>query len=352
MMPSMSPTSPATCCERRRRGGTVALSLLLLGSAAPFLCGDLACGNLGEPAFAGSDGGGAASSLPTFSAATSDAAEDEEGGAPKVLLAGTARGSSGEPIAALVAVEVGGLNQENPGAVGPDGAVEPTLRINPFYQYGTRADEGGEFSLKVPEEELGIHAYAGGFYCGVPEAGTIDPASGTTLTLRLRPLAEDGGTPPPQPTITSFTVTPEVVPPGGTLTMSALVEAVDPEHDPLSEQVLAIEPISNWAGIFAPPVPGTPGRGYPNGAYNRLVLAPVAPGEYVYYLVAATQACVVSEPVTARVLVTPTGEGGLENETESEAESESGGPEADAFLEASKETSSEAQGAQREGAAE
>jgi hypothetical protein len=326
MMPSMSPTSPPACCKGRRRGGTVALSLLLLGSAAPFVCGDLACGDLGEPAFAGSDGS-VTSFLPTFSAATSDAAEDEAGGAPKVLLAGTTLGPSGEPIAALVAVEVGGLNQENPGAVGADGAVEPTLRINPFYQYGTRADEGGAFSLEVPEEELGIHAYAGGFYCGVPEAGAIDPASGATLTLRLQPLAEDGGTPPPQPTIAGFTITPEVVPPGGTLTMSAMVEAADPKHDPLSEQVLAIEPISTWAGIFAPPVPGTPGKGYPNGVYSRLALAPLAPGEYVYYLVAATQACIVGAPATARVLVTPTGEGGFDNETESEAESESGGPE-------------------------
>src|SRR5580658_3114663 len=110
MMPSMSPASPPTCSERGRRGGTVALSILLLGSAAPFVYGDLACGDLGEPAFAASDGG-AASALPMFSPATSDAAEDEDGGAPKVLLAGTVLGPSGEPIAALVAVEVGGVNQ-------------------------------------------------------------------------------------------------------------------------------------------------------------------------------------------------------------------------------------------------
>jgi hypothetical protein len=306
----MSAASPPTSIRSRARGGPFATSLLLLGFAAPFAVGDLACGDLGEPAFASSEGG-VVSPLPIFPPA-SDATE-QDSGPPKVLLAGAALDPSGAPIVALVAIEVGGLNQENPGAVGPDGAVEPTLRIDPFYQYGARTDEAGAFSLEVPDEKLGIHVYASGFYCGMPDAGAIDPSSGARVVVRPQPLAaEDGGAPPAQPTITGFTVTPAVIAPGGTLTMAAEVDAINPEHDPLSEQVLAIEPISNWAGIFAPPTPNDPGKGSPNGVYSRLVLAPLAPGEYVYYLVAATEACVVSEAATAKVLVTPTGEGGLE----------------------------------------
>jgi hypothetical protein len=289
----------------RKRGLLLALGLLLLGLSAP-----LACGDLGEPAFAGLEGGATAYSPPP----ASDASDEKDGAPPTVLLAGTVRNPSGEPIVALVAIEVGGLNQENPGAVGPDGGVQPTLKIDPFYQYGTRTDDAGEFSLEVPEGELGVHVYASGFYCGVPEAGAIDPSSGTTKVVTvLRPLLkEDGGMTPAQPTITGFTITPQVAAPGATLTMAAEVEAVDPSLDPLSEEVLAIEPTSSWAGIFAPPVPGTPGVAYPNGVYGRLAVAPAALGEYVYYLVAATEACVVSQVAVARVLVTPTGEGGID----------------------------------------
>jgi hypothetical protein len=94
--------------------------------------------------------------------------------------------------------------------------------------------------------------------------------------------------------------------------LSARVEAADPESDPLSEQVLAVEPVSGWAGAFAPPEPGTDGAGYPNGIYGRLVAAPLTPGKYTFYLVAATRACVVSEVATQTVLVTLTGEGGEE----------------------------------------
>ena len=73
------------------------------------------------------------------------------------------------------------------------------------------------------------------------------------------------------------------------VTLTALVKAADAATDPLSEQVLAIEPASGWAGVFAPPLPGTPGLGYPNGVYGRLVPAPLVPGEYTFYMVAATE---------------------------------------------------------------
>jgi hypothetical protein len=131
--------------------------------------------------------------------------------------------------------------------------------------------------------------------------------------VRPLPLGETDGRAPPKPSLTGFTIRPQVAAPGETLTIAAQVEAKDPESDPLSEQVVAIEPTSNWAGILAPPVPGSASKGYPNGVYNRLAPAPLAPGEYVYYLVAATEACVVSDVATARVRVTPTGEGGTDD---------------------------------------
>jgi hypothetical protein len=252
-------------------------------------------------------------SAAVFSPVFGDAAE--EGSGPDLIrLAGVVRDRDWDAALpfALVAIEVGGLGQTNPGALGPDGSTVPTLRINPFYQYGSITDDAGGFSLDVPSEPVGIHVYKSGFYCGVPEAGAIFASEGGVLVLpEPLPMAESGSE-AAGPTITGFTATPSIVAPGETLTMSARVEAVDPETDPLSEQVLAVEPISNWAGVFAPPEPGTQSTGYPNGIYSRLVPAPLTPGEYTFYLVAATLSCVVSELASQTVLVTATGEAGDE----------------------------------------
>jgi hypothetical protein len=273
---------------------------------------------LGEPPFVGSDGGVVIPS-PAPPNPIDDAGNSADGATATVSLAGTVLGPPGDPVVALVAIEVGGLNRQPPDAAGPDGGSQPSVAIDPFYRYGTLTSDAGRFTLEVPEGELGVHVYANGFSCGVARAGAIDPrrdamdATDLTAIVRLDPLPEDdGGSPPYAPTITGFTVSPEVVPPGAILTLAAEVAAKDPERDPLSEQVLAVEPGSGWAGILAPPLPGTPGRGYPNGIYNRLVEAPGTPGEYFYYLVAATEACVVSKAAVARVLVTLSGEGGLD----------------------------------------
>ena len=67
-----------------------------------------------------------------------DAAVDE-GEAATTELEGLVLDPSGDAMpGALVAVEVGGLNLPNPGAVGPDGGVQPTLKIDPFFRLGAR----------------------------------------------------------------------------------------------------------------------------------------------------------------------------------------------------------------------
>jgi hypothetical protein len=215
--------------------------------------------------------------------------------------------------AALVAIELGGINRIPPGASAPHGGIQPTLEADPFYAYGAISQpDSGIFSVGVPSERLGVHVYARGFYCGLPDAGPVEPEDGTVTILPLPLAAPDGGTLPQEPSISGFSAVPDVVFPGETITIEANVEAAAPELDPLSAQVVAIEPISGWAGVLAPPTPGTWGKGYPNGVYSRLVYAPNVPGEYVYYLVAATQACVVSKPASVRILVSETGEGGIE----------------------------------------
>jgi hypothetical protein len=279
--------------------GLAALAVIAGLSAAPF-----ACGNLGEPAFDVPDGSPTATTTPPppQEAAAPDTSP------PRVSLHGRVEGPDGGPLLALVAIEVGGLDREPPGAVGPDGGVQATLMIDPYYMYGTATDGEGAFSVEVPDEKVGVHVYAAGYYCGVPDAGVRIPGKAAVLVRPLPLAVTDGGKTPERPTITGFTVSPAIVLPGGTLTMAAVVKSGEP-GDPLSEQVLAIEPTTGWAGAFSPPVPGTWGKGYPNGIYSRLVIAPTIPGEYVYHLLAATEACVVSDPVTAHVIVSLTDSG-------------------------------------------
>jgi hypothetical protein len=338
------------------------VALVMALAATPF-----ACGNLGEAAFEGDDGSVVFPPVPTTTSSTAPDVVDS--GPPLVLLQGQvvvarlsqdaglsedagdsgsdggpadsgdsgdsgspldsgdsgipgdSQGPSdsgipetGEPPAALIAIERGGLYVEPAFAKLPDGGPRPTIAVDPFYAYGTITNAHGAFRLEVPDEKLGIHVYSSGYYCGVPAAGAIEPGSGR-VTIALQPLVgAGGGKPPAQPRITGFTANPTVVLPGESIAMTATVEAQDPDSDPLSEQVLAIEPKAGWAGAFAPTTAGTWGKGYPNGVYNRLVVAPEAPGEYTYYLVAATEACIVSEAAVAHVLVSLTGEGGIDDD--------------------------------------
>jgi hypothetical protein len=264
----------------------------------------MACGNEGEPAFAGPDG--TVTCVPTSTPPPDEDAQTEVG-PPLVPLHGRVEGPEGGPLVALIAIEVGGLNQEPPGAIG-DGGVKASMLNDPYYTYGTTTVEAGTFSLNVPDEKNGVHVYASGYSCDLPDAEALVPGKHTLVFLPSPLAAGEGGALPAKPSITGFTVTPQVIPPGEALTMAAVVKAPDP-HDPLSEQVVAIEPSTGWAGALAPPTPGIWGKGYPNGVYSRLVIAPTVPGEYIYYLVAATEACVVSEPVTARVVVSLTDSG-------------------------------------------
>jgi hypothetical protein len=278
----------------------------------------LACGDLGQPALEGDEGALSFDAGPPPDIVQGDGGE---GGieAATIALEGRVLDPEGKPVGmALVAIEVGGLNQVNPFALDPDGGVGKTIKIDPYYRLGAITDEAGRFSLDVPNETLGVHVYKGGFYCGVPDAGAIAAETGS-VTVRL--VAFEGGT-SEQPTVTGFTIDtgsslePQVAAPGVSVTLAAVVQAADAMADPLSEQVLAIEPKTSFGGAFAPPVPGTPGKSYPNGIYGRLVTAPLDPGEYTYYMIAATQACVVSEPVSRKLLVTPSGEGGFDADAE------------------------------------
>ncbi len=282
--------------------GRVALFVAgVLVTSAPFACGDL-----GQPAFEGVDG-----SVEIDGAVQPQDAGEDGALARNVSLSGKVFDkATGAPVpSALVAIELGGLDQPNPASIGADGSTVPTLKINPYYQLGSMTDDAGAFALKVPDEKIGVHVYARGYRCG--EA--VSPAGGHAVVVKLEPVPDADGAPPESaPVIGYFSVYPQIVFPGQLMTMSAYVQAT--AGDPLSQQVLAIEPTSEWSGVFAPPTPGTQGVGYPNGTYARLTSPPAEPGLYTYYLVAATEACAVSVSGPVPVALTVTGDASLPDE--------------------------------------
>jgi hypothetical protein len=218
---------------------------------------------------------------------------------------------------ALVAVEVGGIYRTDFDAA-----------VNPYYQHGVIADNQGAFSVRVPPGQLGLHTYSNDYSYGV---GAImdDCAPNIVVTPKHLLPADEAN----KPTATGFTVTPANVAPGATLTLSAHVvagPACKPRDDggtcpvgsdictggqcimdPLSDEIIAIEPDTAWGALLLPPA----GRGS-NGVYTLTTQAPSTPGPYTYYLVVASEGCVTSDRLSAAVTVVVADGGGPDAPTD------------------------------------
>ena len=46
--------------------------------------------------------------------------------------------------------------------------------------------------------------------------------------------------------------------------------------DPLSDEIVALEPVTGWLGELDPPSAGALAAGYPDGRYRRTISAPRA----------------------------------------------------------------------------
>jgi hypothetical protein len=187
---------------------------------------------------------------------------------------------------ALVSIEVGGIYVEN----------ADTSKGPPAYQFGGRADEQGKLSVRVPDDDLGFHVFAAG-YRYRPYA--TEPGAKTSHTIRVSPqLPEDV-----PPTVTEARVEPDVVEAGGSFRMIATVAAADPVADPLSDETLAILEGADFSVALDPPSAGVQGVGFPDGVYQKTLTAPEEPGTYVYHLVATTEHCITSIPVSVSLTV-------------------------------------------------
>jgi hypothetical protein len=199
----------------------------------------------------------------------------------RLMLKGTVldRATQKALPSALVVIEEGGMFLDVPDAAS----------ASPYYQFGGVTAPDGSFALDLPEVTTGIHVFADGYLCG--RFVTSNMTTTKTIGMDVIPPSLQANA----PAIASFGVDAPEIAAGGILTFTADVAAgkVTPS-DPLSDEVLVVQPDSNFAAELDPPAPGSLALGYPDGRWTRKVLAPATAGTYTYYLVAMSQGCVPS----------------------------------------------------------
>lgn len=193
---------------------------------------------------------------------------------------------TGSPVAgAIVAVERGGLYLP----------IADYGQANPAYAFGAVTGADGLFAVDVASGLSGVHAFGNDFlYRGQP----FDSNGGGSITVRI----ESRAAALLKPTITNASLQPKSVAPGAQVTVRADLHA-GVATDPLSDEVLIVEPKTGWAGALAPPSAGSDRDHYPDGAFTRAFAAPTTPGTYTYRLTATTGGCVNADAVALELTV-------------------------------------------------
>jgi hypothetical protein len=273
------------------------------------------------------------------SSVTTCGQEDE----PLVVLRGTTRDARTQaPLANVhVFAEVCGRYTENPNpAVG-----------HPNYRYGGVSDKAGNYEFLVPNGPVGLHSFKPYYQYGTvltevisgpvnvpmepnPDRPDPVPVEGTTaecLTLAERcgkcalgPLhtsclevvkannavacttdaadkkyeACTGRTAVARPVLSAFAAKVTTVAPGAPVQFTLTARA--DRKDPLSEEVLLLQPDTQVARAFDPPVRGIQAIGFANGTWKLTVPAPSKPGIYKYFASVSSEQCVtgLGEPMT------------------------------------------------------
>jgi hypothetical protein len=259
--------------------------------------------------------------------------QEDEDLAP--LSGRTVNGRTGEPLANVhVFVELCGRYTENPNPA----------KGHPNYRHGAVTDKDGKFTLLVPKGEVGLHTFKPYFQYGTlyvedstaanvivpmePNADRPDPqppegapevcanlseacskcppseliqrctdAVGRSDAAACTAIASDpalgscnGRTPPLRPVLSRLAVNIERARPGQLLEFSMTVTS-DPK-DPLSEEVLLLQPDTTDARAFDPPVRGAQAIGFADGTWRTRMPAPSKPGVYRYYASVSSEGCV------------------------------------------------------------
>jgi hypothetical protein len=235
---------------------------------------------------------------------------------PNVTLAGrvTRGGSDASATPAIVVLEVGGLDQADPTGLGDGGDVVPTLDVDPFIRYAVLTNSAGDFLARVPEGAVGLHVFdANDLEARVlAQASAAHDGSAPLTRVSLMPLDTEGGA-VRRPTAKTPTFSSAEGPKFLTYVAAAqavafaVLVAAGSAADPLSSDVLLVDPLIGFARALAPPTAALPGGPYPDGIYSLLLAAPAKPGVYTYSVLVASMHGVTSEPASVVLTVTTTG---------------------------------------------
>ena len=287
----------------RVRYASAGLVLSLLGGVGAATFGFSACaGEEGTPGapYALSNEYVADAAVMEATAKEAAAASVELSG--RVVAASSDAGLSG----AIVVLEVGGLGRASASERSADGSLLATQVNSPYIERGGFTNDTGSFALQAPPGQTGLHVFAVGYAETLQSVTTLGAADAREPVARvaaslLAPGAD--GASLPVPTVSRLTATPSLVETYAAIAFAVDVAAGIPS-DPLSGDVVLVEPTTEWAAALEPPVPAVPGQAYPNGDYSLLVYAPATPGAYTYTVVAASRAGVTSAPASVVVTVT------------------------------------------------
>jgi hypothetical protein len=165
---------------------------------------------------------------------------------------------------------------------------------SPYYVFGAMTDSQGKFTMKAREGVLGFHSFATGYNY---TRSKIDDGGTTTV------LAMEANTKPERKPVTSgakFDKT--VVAPGAPLTFSVNAKSGVGPQDPLSDELILVEPTESWAIELDPPSAGLKDN-FPDGVWTKTFPAPTKVGTYTYYFSATAAYCETSAVETFTVKV-------------------------------------------------
>ena len=192
-----------------------------------------------------------------------------------------------QPVGGVhVFVELCGLYTEN---------ADPS-KGHPNYRYGAETLADGSFSLNVPAGALGLHAFQAGYRYGPLN---VPDRAAPNLEIAMEPFL----TADEEPKVAAFSASTLVAAAGTPVTFSADVRTSRPTVDPLSEEVLILEPSTHAAIAMDPPSPGVQGKGFPDGIWKATLNAPKTPGKYVFVLSVSTEQCITNQRLSVEITV-------------------------------------------------
>lgn len=234
-------------------------------------------------------------SMPTSYVALTLAVALPACGPQDVLIARVVDASDNAPLrGAAVSIERGGLYIDN-----PDKTVG-----NPAYVYGAVTDDEGFFELPLQgAEKIGIHTFIGGYRYGALTVNVLGEVVGEITQGKHLP----GDAPP---TVSEVKLSKARVAPSEEVEVSGVVIAGQyadltghAKPDPLSEEIVLVQPDTHWSFALDPPAPGGMPGHWPDGLWTGKFTAPAKPGTYRYLFSATSEHCVTAELVPLELTV-------------------------------------------------